>query len=288
MTIPFTHFIGIDWSGAKSRNLRGLQVARLDAGSNAPTLVVPEESRHWSRAGVADYIRSCTAGACTLIGIDSSFSLPFGASGYLGGDLAGCADAPALWAAVDRHAQTTPHLGCDGFVEAFADWFHMSAYKGAHVGEGPKYRATEQACVQAHGLRPEVYYKLIGPSQVGRTALTTMRVLHSLAREPDIAIWPFQDIRSARIVIVELYAALFAAIAGHRGKVRTPDQLAAILAHWGCPHIGSKGDFPGDDAADALIMAAGLRVLSMQDRYWQPGGEYSKVRQTEGWIFGVG
>ncbi|MBL4837674.1 MAG: hypothetical protein JKY34_08845, partial [Kordiimonadaceae bacterium] len=59
MTRPFTHFVGIDWSGARGKRHAGLSVALCDAGKGHIKLVLPPDGKkRWSREGIADWIAS--------------------------------------------------------------------------------------------------------------------------------------------------------------------------------------------------------------------------------------
>lgn len=324
--IEFTDFIGIDWSGAKGATQRALKVARCNSRGDCH-LVPPPTGRHWSRKAVADYIAGLQPAGRILIGIDSSFSLPFSARAYLPGSDIPATSAKALWAHIDAVSAADRNYGCDEFVTRYGDWFHTPNVKGPYTTAQPLYRVTETLCQAQRGLRAETSFKLIGPSQVGKSALTTMRVLHRLSHIPRIAIWPFDAVgapdgkpdsetaKAPTIVIVETYAAIMAQHAGFRGKIRDWDSVAAALgalsARMSAGAIPSADGPVNDDMADALLIAAGLRAMltrsqaasqggpegitrrhgadiaAMTKEYWQPGGDYPMVRQSEGWTFGV-
>ena len=74
--------------------------------------------------------------------------------------------------------------------------------------------------------------------------------------------------------------------AAGQGKVRDTDRLNEILSYFSTLHISANRTF-NDDEADALITAAALRHLALDDHLWHPKGLSDRVRRNEGWTFGV-
>ncbi|WCL55659.1 hypothetical protein [Gimibacter soli] len=285
----FVRFVGIDWSGAKGARLKGLAVAEAAAGFASPVLAKPAGGGNWSREAIAAFIsEDLTAReGRSIVGIDSAFSLPFEDKGlYLPG-----ADLPeaalGLWAAIEA-ASPDPHFYGGGFVEAHRDHYHRAGGKG--VAYERRLRVPEVLSIKAgHGPCESVFH-LIGPSQVGMSGLSTIRMLHRLRGVPGIAIWPFDGpatIAEAKVVIVEIYCGAFARMGGHKGKFRTREHIdSALLTLNSYPLMGDHPPMD-DNAADALVTAAGLRHIAHQPKYWNPPGLSDRVRATEGWIFGV-
>ncbi|WP_445679658.1 hypothetical protein [Radicibacter daui] len=278
----FDRFVAIDWSGA--RVARGIALAEAVPGNGAPRLVKPAD-KHWSRGEVLDYLAGLVTAERVLIGIDCAFSLPWERAGHYG-----LPDAPALWARIDALGGESDDLSGHGFVS------HLD-YANDYWRSGPRpegylepHRATEMAC-RADGLgAPESPYKLIGAKQVGMGGLAGMRLLHRLRVRSGsrLGVWPF-DGTDAPSLAVEIYPRLFLRRFGHGGaKVRSPQQLAAVLAAMGAGVPESLPEALDDNDADALVSAVGLRWLSGIKGVWQPPALDDLARRCEGWIFGVG
>lgn len=289
----FTHFVGIDWTGAKGKRHAGLAVALCEAGDGAPKLIKPPSgNRHWSRLELSDWLTGGIgrrAGERLLVGIDSSFGMPFDdEDAYLPGS--NLPDAiHDLWQHVADLCGAEADLYGGPFVEAHAPHYLRSHGKQTLKGElyRRRMRRAETLAVESGAGPCESVFHLVGPSQVGLSGLSTMAVLHRAAQADHVAIWPFDDPSSAPLVLVEIYAAAFAAMGGHKGKIRDREALAPILKALGCvrqPRLGL--DFT-DHAADACVTAAALRKIAGEPKYWKPAALSAKVRRTEGWIFGI-
>ena len=77
----FSAFLGIDWSGAKTKSHAGLQLAHAIPGNGVPLRVPPPLSKYWSRRQVFDYLVATAENAPgkkpVLVGIDFAFAHPF-------------------------------------------------------------------------------------------------------------------------------------------------------------------------------------------------------------------
>ncbi|MBV1901453.1 MAG: hypothetical protein KUG56_07250 [Kordiimonadaceae bacterium] len=289
MTKPFTHFVGIDWSGAKGKRHAGLSVALCDAGKGRIKIVLPPDGKkRWSREGIADWIASgcgLPEEARILVGIDSAYSIPFlDEKAYIpGGTKAG--DAKSLWQEVDDICTGAEDLFGGPFVEKYAEHYLRTNNRGTKFKR--RLRLGTQLAVTSGAGPCESVFHLIGPSQVGLSGLSTMRMLHHLDALDYIAIWPYDPVEDASVVLVEIYAAAFASMGGHRGKIRDEDTLQKTLKGLGFTYRkGSVPDFSDHDS-DALITAAGLRHIASDHNYWQPAQLSTMVRRTEGWVFGI-
>lgn len=285
----FTDFIAIDWSGQAVERPKGLAVARAKTGTAAPVLVAREGG--WSRQAILDWMLDLAATRTrALIGLDLSAAFPFADAGaYFPGWDQSPPDAKSLWALVDRLSAADPHLGAASFVahpqarRHFRQRFDCGDLFPAGRG---RFRSVEHGQAAAR-LSPYSCFNLVGASQVGKSSLTGMRVLHRLAGS--VPVWPFDPLPETGPVIVEIYTALAAREAGMRkgtSKIRDGATLDAMLAGFGSePHAPLvRYD---DHATDAILSAAWLRAVADRTELWQPGDLTPELALTEGWTFGV-
>lgn len=284
-----THFVGIDWSGAKGVRHPGIAVAVCTVGDETPQIILPPSGRaSWGRQECGDWIAGgcgLAEGARMLVGIDSAFSMPFvDEGGYLGAHF-GVSRVKALWQEIETVCVTAEDFYGGPFVSAHKRHYFRTGERGDHYSR--RMRMTETRAV-ASGAGPcESVFHLIGPSQVGLSGLSTMRLLSQLEGRQGLRVWPYDNCDDACIVLVEIYAAAFAALGGHRGKVRDLATLNSVL------HIlGSRPFYFGnvqitDHISDALITSAALRKIAHERKYWRPELLSTKVRETEGWVFGI-
>ncbi len=287
MIPAFERFVGVDWSGARGGAYSGIAVAECGTGSGAPALV-PPPARRWRRTDFVDWVvAQASDRRRMLIGIDCAFALPAAmATGLLGEDYS----AAALWAHIDAI--------CAGADDYYGGAFALhEAHRHLFWHDGPRppdftehHRAGEHACRAAGLGSPESPLKLVGARQVGKGGLAGMRVLAALREQLGglFAVWPFDLIEGARIVCVELYPRLFMRMAGHgNAKVRSGDALNRCLAALRSePAMGMEETLVDHDT-DALVAAAGLRLIAGEPAVWSPAGLDSLAIRAEGWIFGV-
>ncbi|WP_262691222.1 hypothetical protein [Kordiimonas aestuarii] len=286
---PFNKFVGIDWTGAKGVRHAGLAVALCTDGMGSPDLVDPPSGHNrWSRAELSDWLSARIGrrkGERVLVGIDSSFGMPFMDEGRYFPVAGAPTDVAHLWHTVRTLCGRDIDFYGGPFVDLHSDHYLRVGHRGTRYRR--RMRVAENLAV-ASGAGPcESVFHLIGPSQVGLSGLSTMAMLHELNDADHIAIWPFDDPTSAPVVVVEIYAAAFAALGSHRGKVRDRAALTSILQAFGIekePRIGMAFD---DHKADAILTAAALRHIAPERKYWNPPELSAMVRRTEGWIFGI-
>lgn len=283
----FTDFIAIDWSGQAIERPRGLAVAHARAGDDAPVLV----DRAWSRPELLDWLAGLAQRRVrALIGLDLSPAFPFADAGaYFPGWTESPADGPALWALVEALCGDDRHLSASGFVrhpEAARHFRQMGACGDRFPAGRGRLRVCEHG-QQAMGLAPYSCFNLVGASQVGKSSLTGMRVLHRLRGR--IGLWPFDPVPEDGPLFVEIYTALAAREAGMRrgtSKIRDAATLDSMLAA-----LGSRPHAPlpryDDHATDAMLSAAWLRRAAERRALWAPAGLDRDLAQTEGWTFGV-
>lgn len=286
---PFTHFVGIDWSGAKGNRHPGIAVALCEAGKGTPVVVsAPSGKASWSRQECLDWV----SGGCglqkssrVLIGVDSAFSMPFVDQGRYLDETFEVSHVKKLWEAVESQCSGAIDLYGGPFVDAHCDHYLRTGERGTKYWR--RMRVTETRALESGAGPCESVFHLIGPSQVGLAGLTTMRMAWRLDTLPSIAIWPYDDVNSAPIVVTEIYAAAFAALGGHRGKLRERATLNRVLGALDCSPFRKRNIQLSDHVCDALVTAAALRQLAPQCKYWYPKGLSVKVRETEGWVFGI-
>jgi hypothetical protein len=156
---------------------------------------------------------------------------------------------------------------------------------------GGQLRKTEMAA-KAGGLAPKSVYRLAG-HQVGAGSFAGMRLLNRIARGQSngIAIWPFDAIETANVVIAEIYPSAFYRMADRARP--TPKQVKTGA------HAAIVGDvlkffdaryhenIPNSvDAIDALISAAAMMRLAQRPALL-PSFDDPDISGNEGWIFGV-
>ena len=287
MTVHFDYFAAIDWSGAVGARQTGIAVALCGVGNGAPALV--RAGHIWSRVDVLEWL-STELPARTLIGLDLGMSLAFADCGaFFPGWNESPADARALWALVERICADDPHLSASSFVDHVQASRHFRRHGGRTgdlfpAGRG-RLRVTERA-QREQGLNPYSNFNLVGAAQVGKSSLTGMRMLHRLADQ--LPVWPFDPLPETGSVVVEIYTSLAAREAGvakGRSKMRDGATLDLALAALGSELHDALPRYT-DHATDALLAAAWLRNVAGDHALWFPEG-IERVRQTEGWTFGI-
>ena len=289
----FSHFLAIDWSGAKGARHKGIALALADLGGGPPRLL--RRDQLWSREDVLSLLRDDLP-PDTLVGMDLGIALPFADCGaFFPGWKHSPPHAKALWALIDDLCADDPHLEAGGALRhrELARYFrHGGAHEGdrfhapdAASREG-RFRVAEQA-QRAMGCRPVSNFNLVGAAQVGKSSLTGMRLLHRLGGA--LPVWPVDPLPQTGSVLVEIYTALasLAALPAHRGrKVRDHAVLNEALAALGSGPVAGSGPID-DHSADALLTAAWLRLNGEDVRLWAPPALDRRLAQTEGWTFGA-
>lgn len=290
----FSHFLAIDWSGARGERHKGIALSLADAGGGPPVLIAPP-ARGWARADVLGLLRDGIAHD-TLVGMDLAIALPFADAGaFFPGWDDSPPDARALWQLIDSVCADDPHLECGSFVahaEAARYFRHAKDRVGDrfHLPKAPtregRFRVAEHAQRQ-QGVRPVSNFNLVGAAQVGKSSLTGMRLLHQL--QGAVSVWPVDPLPASGPVVVELYTSIAArtgGVTGARTKIRTYEALNRALAELGSAPVSGAGPID-DHSSDALVTAAWLRRVGHDPRYWQPAAMTPEIARTEGWTFGA-
>lgn len=267
-------------------------MAVADAGGGPPVLV--QRTRGWSRQELLEILRD-ELPRDSFVGVDLGVSLPFlDCGGFFPEFVGSPADAEELWALVDRLCLSDEHLSCSGVVThpELSEYFHHGTCKGEHFGcdgashKNGRLRVAEHAQARI-GLRPTSNFKLVGASQVGKSSLTGMRVLHRLRGH--LSVWPVDPLPRTGPVIAEIYTSIAALAAGRTAataKIKTREELDHALVALGSPPLGGSGKID-DHSSDALLTAAWMRANAQRPELWSPNGMTREVARTEGWTFGV-
>lgn len=290
----FTHFLAVDWSGAKGPRQKGIALAVALAEGGAPVLVTPPDPKGWARSDVLALLLNLPE--ATLVGLDLGISLPHADVGaFFPGWDASPADARRLWALIDALCERDPNLEAGGFLahaEA-ARYFRHGAgatgdrflLPGAASREG-RFRLAEAAQRQ-QGVRPVSNFNLVGAAQVGKSSLTGMRMLNRLGGR--VPVWPVDPLPDEGSVVTEIYTSMAARLGGVTGaatKIRTFGALNDALDMLGSPPVRGSGTID-DHSSDALLTAAWLRRVHAMRDLWHPPGLTPDVARTEGWTFGA-
>lgn len=284
----FTRFIAIDWSGEAVPRPKGIAVAETGIDMNAPRLIRPEGG--WSRGAVVDWIAQLADEKVpALIGMDLSPSFPFvDAGAYFPGWSDTPPDATSLWTLVERLCAEDDHLSGNAILRHPEAKRHFRLHRDCgdlFPGGLGRLRVCEHA-QRDMGLSPTSCFNLVGASQVGKSSLTGMRLLHRLRGR--VPVWPFDPVPDEGPVIVEIYTTIAARAAGVRkglSKIRGAMALDAALDALGArPHTPlARYD---DHATDAIVTAAWLRNAYLETGLWHPPGLTPQIARTEGWTFG--
>jgi hypothetical protein len=290
----FTHFLAVDWSGAKGARQKGIALAVALAEGGAPVIITPPDPRGWARSEVLALLLDLPGD--TLVGLDLGIGLPFADAGaFFPAWDASPADARALWALIDRLCADDPHLEAGGFVthaEAARYFRHGKGLEGdrfllpgAATREG-RFRVAEMA-QRGAGVRPVSNFNLVGAAQVGKSSLTGMRMLHQLAGR--VPVWPVDPLPESGSVVTEIYTSVAARLGGVTGtatKLRSYEALNNALDMLNTAPVTGSGAID-DHSSDALLTAAWLRHVHGTRDLWHPPSLTSQVACTEGWTFGA-
>jgi hypothetical protein len=290
----FSHFLAVDWSGAKGARQKGIALAVALAEGGPPVLIAPPDPRGWARTEVLALL--CDLPGATLVGLDLGIGLPFADAGaFFPGWDASPQNAPGLWALIDTLCAADPHLEAGGFVshaeasryfrhgkDATGDRFLLP---GAASREG-RFRVAE-AAQRNQGVRPVSNFNLVGAAQVGKSSLTGMRMLHRLGGR--VPVWPVDPLPDNGSVVTEIYTSVAARLGGVTGaatKLRSFEALNDALDLLGSPPVEGTGALD-DHSSDALLAAAWLRRVHGQQDLWHPPALTPAIARTEGWTFGA-
>lgn len=283
--------MAVDWSGAKGPRLPGLQAAWCRPGRPSPTLFLPPPGTTWSRHGIVNAtLDAAKRHGPVLLGIDAAMAFPFvDRRAYFPGHPHSPPNVESLWRAVERESDNADDFYAGSFGRAgkiFADYLNTPGHRGTHF-DNQRGRLTEWKCRETW-TRPSSVFNGVGAGSVGMGSLAAMRLALALRRRQNlrIAIWPFDPIAGADVVVVEIFPRLYVVRAelDPRGW-RDPGFLNRVFQHYNTRPIPDARR--SEDETDALLSAAALRTLALQPETWTPPDMTRAAARYEGWIFGV-
>ena len=296
----FSAFLGIDWSGAKTKSHAGLQLAHAIPGNGVPLLVSPPLSKYWSRQQVSDYLvttaENATGKKPVLVGIDFAFAHPFAdKDSYFPETDLSPANVVSLWAMIDQVNADQPDLyGGAMFQHALWGDYYLAppTYEARHYAS--RRRVTEIAA-RAAGRSPSPTFKAVGADNVSTGSLAGMRLLHQLKQQlgARLSVWPFDAIVAGQtnLVLVEIFPSFYFYRLGMvpaKKAAADPAFLNQALASYGSDGVPADFRAMGHDAdeSDAIIAAAALRHFSTASSF-RLSADVKVAAQQEGWIYGV-
>jgi hypothetical protein len=279
----FASYVAIDWSGAKGHRHKGIAIAEA-RGEAAPRLV--RAGHIWSREEVLAWLLRRAAKEPTLFGFDFSFAPPIAERGeYLPGEPDVPRTAREFWAYVDSRS-FDEDLGAASFLEiAHRPHFYFGIADGVKA-DFVRFRQCDARLNAQGGRKTASAYDAIGAAQVAKASFAGMRLLHRL--DGKVAIWPMNPLPQHGSAVVEIYTRIYLRRAGLTGvKLRSRADLNVALKGVGSPPIRLRFE-PNDHQTDALVTAAGMRALAIQEtRAFDPHGLTPEIARSEGWTFGV-
>jgi hypothetical protein len=279
----FTSYVAIDWSGAKGRRHKGIAIAEAH-GEAAPRLV--RAGHIWSREEVLEWLLRRAAKEPTLFGFDFSFAPPIVERGeYLIGEPDVPNTAREFWAYVESRS-FDDDLGAASFLEiAHRPHFYFGIADGVKA-DFVRFRQCDARLNAQGGRKTASAYDAIGAAQVAKASFAGMRFLHRL--DGKVAIWPMDPLPEHGSAVVEIYTRIYLRRAGLTGtKLRSREDLNYALKGLGSPPARLRFE-PNDHQTDALVTAAGMRALAIQEpRAFAPEGLTPEIARSEGWTFGV-
>lgn len=214
------------------------------------------------------------AGRRVLVGFDFPLGYPAGFAARVTGQ----ARAPGVWAwlaqrSTDNARNATNRLAVGGQLNALFHplqgpfWGRPKAQVIPHLPftKDVDYAAlglSEKRVVESRLRGAKSTFQLMGAGSVGSQALTGLPMIHRLSRHPGTAVWPFDAIEAAPVVLAEVY----------------PSILATAVA---------SDPSPVKDEAQVRVLARALWQLSDKGRM-APLWDVPDVALEEGWILGAG
>lgn len=280
----FDRVIVVDWSAA-SRPVTGADSIWIAHAQPSRTIQV--ENLATRAAAVERWTTLCQSGR-VLLGVDASLGAPHG----LAAALAESGDGRPGWEIVWDVVTAEVHDSSDNSNDRFEAAARLNARVGAPEGpfwglprgrlvdhvrptrppmpvtvDGTKlaeYRVVEQQ-LRADGRRPQSTWKLAYQASVGGQFLTALGRIRELAAHlpGQVAVWPFEDQRDARVVVAEVWPGMFDWTSGQGPRDR--DQVVGVLHELLEWHRSGR-----------LAAALGVREQLPE-----------VARREEGWVLGV-
>ena len=256
----FSHYIGIDYSGAKTptNSLPGLRVY-MASGNDVPSEVPPPPSprKYWTRRGLAEWLVATLLDAePTIVGVDHAFSFPLA---YFERH-----NLPHDWPAfLDDFCAHWPTDDDHTYVDFVRDWL---CGKGAgRMGETRWRRLTE---ICAGGAKSPFHFDVQGSvAKSTHAGLPWLKFIRDQLGQR-VHFWPFDGWQAPPDVhvIAEVYPSLWRGHYADEG--RTPDQQDAYTVCRWMQETDQAGDL------DRFLLPSLSPAEASTSRF-------------EGWILGV-
>lgn len=282
----FDRIVIVDWSAA-GRPVRGANAIWIgcDRGglSNPPT-----------RARAAEALeRAVQAPGRLLIGIDAALGHPAG----LAQAIAGRDRALALWDwLAARHRDDAANASnyrdlAAGMNRSLGRPVFWGNGRRLQIPDLPRLKPPPHPDIAAHratearhpgGPHPKSPFQLAGAGAVGAQSLTAIAWLNRLRGHAGVAVWPFQPIAGARVVLAEVYPAMLGrldasgwpcldaaqvALLARRLRALDRDEALApmLIPDPRIAHLAAEGQILGFGHEATLRPAPGLSVSALAD-----------------------
>jgi len=290
--LRFDRVIVADWSAANmptspTNRANAVWLGCHDAEGGA-------EWHHRTRATAEDQLNALiktalAAGQRLLIGFDFAFAYPTGFATRLTGQ----ENPRGLWRWLDEAVEDASDNKNNRFDvaarinAAFPEgdgpfWSHPT---NQHYPGLPSRKVTidyaalgiaEHRAAEAAAKGAKSPFMLFNPGSVGSQSLLGLPMIHRLAARQGVAVWPFEDIAIAPVVLAEVYPSLIAgpvAIEANRHTL-TADQAQVRLlscALWRLAQAGQLApllETPPEAATEGWILGANTPALLAQALLW--------------------
>lgn len=226
-----------------------------------------------------------TAGRRVLAGFDFAFGYPAGFAARLTGQ----DDARSVWAWLAGHIRDTDRnetnrLQVGGQINAvFAPargpfWGRPAAQDVAHLPftKDVDYAAiglSERRAIERLMPGAKPVFQLMGAGSVGSQALTGLPMIHRLQQRTGCAVWPFDAIAGAALVLAEVYPSILNAAVAHDAAPIKDEAQVRLLAQslWALGRHGQLAplfDVPSEALTEGWILGAGHVALMEQALGW--------------------
>lgn len=218
------------------------------------------------------------AGRRLLVGFDFPMGYPTGFAARLTGQ----ADPRAVWRWLADHITDDANRNnrfavadaINARMGAGPFWGRPASLPLPHLPERkavdyPTLGLPERRAAETHVPRAQPVWKLFTTGSVGSQALMGLPMIHRLSQRPGTAVWPFDPIATAPVVLAEVYPSLLAPLLAETPGIKDKAQvtllaralyrlsmqgaLAPLLTPPNLPQIAEEGWILGAGHADALI-----------------------------------
>ena len=293
----FDAYVIADWTAAEGKKLGEgslwIGVAKRDVRFRLYTETHNVATRAEGEALLASILADHRKrGDRVLVGLDFNFGYPAGTAARLGLD-----GTPwqAMWKfiasnIVDKADNTNNRFAVAARINAaFPEgdgpfWSHPSNqhWPGLPAKKaGIDYAAlgiAEQRVAEGAAKGAKSPFMLFNPGSVGSQSLLGLPMIHRLASGPEVAVWPFDDIADATVVLAEVYPSLIAGpVAIEANRLTQPADQAQVRllsrALWRLGQVGRLAGLlkvPTEAATEGWILGANDPALLAEALQWSP------------------